>query len=292
MNRHLLCCKVAGYNGGLRSRTGKFAVWFIIHPLILLLPFLTFSQTDEYSILEGKVVVRATGEPLKNVNIILMGTTYGGTTDEEGMFRLGRIPAGKHTIVFSHIGYAVYRLTQEFDEGENYIHDVEMFERPIRFDEMEVIGEWEYPITRAAPDSYLITRREIVESGLRNFGDLLRSYVPRVSVQQDGFDLIISLTRETSLVQRYRGHQNPLIILNGVNIGTSPTNLDGIIKPQEIQKVEVIRGPSALMYGPEGEQGVIIVDTVQQPRLGSSVLRTMIFGAIVLSYFLYAILLW
>ncbi len=287
-----LSYNVADYNCGIASLLGKLVTWLIPLPLILLLPFVTFSQTDEYSILEGKVVIRATGEPLQNVNIILMGTAYGGTTDEEGIFRLGRIPQGRHTIVFSHVGFAIYRLTQEFEEGEIYYQDVEMFERPIRFDEMEVVGEKEHPVTRTAPDSYLITRRDIIESGLRNFSDLLRSYVPRISVQQDGFDLIISLTRETSLVQRYRGHQNPLIILNGVNIGTSPTNLNGIIKPEEIQRVEVIRGPSAIMYGPEGEQGVILVDTIQQHRLEGSVMRTMIFGAIVLSYFLYAIIFW
>jgi len=235
---------------------------------------------------------RTTGEPIKNVNIVVLGTTYGGVTDDYGNYRLYRIPEGRYTIIFSHLGYATYRLTQVYEPGEIYFHDVEMFEQAIRFNELEVTADALYPERRSAADSYLITRRDIMGSGIRHFGDLLRSYIPRISVQEDGFDLIISLTRETSLLQRYSGQRNPLIILDGINIGNSPTNLNGIIKPENIQSVEVVRGPSAMMYGMEGEHGVILVNTIRPTQFEDSPYRTVIFGALVVSYLLYFLLFW
>jgi TonB-dependent starch-binding outer membrane protein SusC len=277
---------------GLSNHTVLGMALLIVLPLLILFTFSAFSQTDTFSTLEGTVINRTTGEPIQNVNIILFGTTYGGTTDEDGKFRLMRIPEGRHTLIFSHLGYATYRLTQDFESGESYFHPVEMFERPIRLDEMEIIGELHHRYERRASDSYLITRRDILESGIHNFGDLLRYYVPRISIEQDGFDLIISLTRETSLAQRYGGRQNPLIILNGINIGTSATNLNGIIRPEEIQQVEVIRGPSAMMFGPEADQGVILIDTIRPPRIDSHPVKTLIFGTLVVSYLLYFVFLW
>jgi hypothetical protein len=266
--------------------------WLIALYFIFLSNLQILSQSENYSTLEGIVINRTTGEPIQNVNIVVLGTTYGGVTDEQGKYRLYRMSEGTHTIVFSHLGYALHRLTQDFEPGENYFHDVEMFEKAIRFNELQVTADALYTERRSATDSYLITRRDIVESGIHNFGDLLRSYIPRISVQEDGFDLIISLTRETSLSQRYGGQQNPLIILDGINIGNSSANLNGIIRPEDIRKVEVIRGPSAMMYGMEGEQGVIIVDTIRSVQFETIPYRTIIIGAFVLSYLLYFVLFW
>lgn len=267
----------------------------VIVPIILAsmaaIPSVVFSQNDTFTTLEGTVVNRSTGETLPNVNIVVLGTPYGTTTDAEGYFILTRIPAGRNTIIFSHLGFAVYRFIQDFEAGETYFHQVDMFEQAIRFNETEVIAE-RYPDSRRSADGHLITRRDIMESGIRNFGDLLRAYIPRIEVQEDGFDLLISLTRETSLSQRYGGRQNPLIILNGINIGNSPTNLNGLIKPDEIQTVEVIRGPSAMMYGSEGEQGVIIVDTVRPENIEANTFRAILFGSVVVSYLLYFVFFW
>ncbi len=54
----------------------------------------------------GKVSDQSTGEPLFGVNILVVGTTRGATTDPEGKFSIIGIPIGNYAVRVSAIGYA------------------------------------------------------------------------------------------------------------------------------------------------------------------------------------------
>lgn len=273
----------------------KFSITIVAYIVILLLtsPGYLYTQDDHFSVLEGKVIDRQTNEPLENVNIVIGGTTLGTVTNEDGEFKLIYVPEGEQTIIFTYVGFATYRLTKEFLGGEEYEHDVEMYARPVPMPEMEIV-EKRYPDfdRRRAPDSYLVTGEQIRESGIRSFGDLIRRFIPRAEVYEDGHDLNIRLTRETSITQRYFGAENPLIILNGINIGNVPGNLNAMINPQYIERMEVVRGPSALSYGRGGEHGVIFIDTEARQPQGEVGIRSIIFGLSLITYTLYVLLLW
>lgn len=270
--------------------------YYIIPFIFLFLgvfPSDLYTQDEHFAVLEGIVTDRKTDQPLENVNVVISGTTLGTSTNEEGYFKLIYVPVGEQTIIFSYVGFATYRLTQNFSGGNEYAHDVEMYSRAIDMPELEIVEE-RYPDydRRRAPDSHLITGEQIRESGIQSFGDLIRRFVPRAEVSVDGHDLNIRLTRESSITQRYFGAENPLIILNGINIGNTPGNLNAMIHPQNIERMEVIRGPSALSYGRGGEHGVIFIDTETPQYEGDIEWRSIIFGLSVISYALYILLLW
>ncbi len=236
-------------------------------PALLLTVFLICIYTPAVSqesltvSITGRVTDQQTGNPLPNVNIFIVGTSFGSATDQDGRFEIRGVPAGEATIEFSHIGFVTRRYTRILGPGMTVTHNVAMFERPIPLEEVTVLSDSVKLKQRHPGDSYVITHDQIRESGVYSFAQLIRSFVPRAQVYEEGFDVRISFDRRVSALQRNFGDQNPLIIIDGIRIGTSPGNLIGSLHPDEIRHIEVIIGPTALIYGSEAANGVIIIET-------------------------------
>jgi len=64
--------------------------------------------------LTGKVIDQRTKEPLMGVNVTLLGTTIGASTDPDGGFIILNIPSGSYRVRFSMIGYGT-KLVNEVD---------------------------------------------------------------------------------------------------------------------------------------------------------------------------------
>jgi len=249
---------------------GSHTRWdFFVLPVLLIVvfSFVSFAQDTDGGSIKGKVVDAETGEPMKDVNIILSGTKKGTTTDEKGKYYLDKIPEGRQSIEFSFVGYIVHKFTRQFYDDVELSADVEMVPHHVRLEEVEVIGKTDLrDIRRRGAESNLITRTQIEGSGVGTFSELLRSLIPRAVIREEGADLYISLTRATSLVRRYHGDKNPLIIIDGFRIGTSPTGLNSLISVDDIDTMEVLRGSAAIRYGTEGRHGVILIETKPKPQ--------------------------
>ncbi len=263
----------------------------LIISILIFNPTVVAQDTDKGSI-SGTVVDAETGEPLQNVNIILAGIGIGTTTNEKGEYFLDNIPAGNQTVEFSYVGYIIYKFTRQFYNGVAISAAVELIPHHVRFEEIEVVGETTpRDIRRRGAESDLVTRTQIEGSGVGTFSELIRSLIPRATVRENGPDLYISLMRATSLVRRYHGDNNPLIIIDGFRYGTSPHGLASIISVDEIDKLEVLRGSAALMYGTEGKHGVIIIDTKPKTQMGGDIFSTWkILGGLTLGILMFLLL--
>jgi len=73
----------------------------------LLFPEIIFAQNTEQltQTIRGRITDKASGELLAFVNVGIMNTQMGSTTDENGQFVLKNVPIGRHTIYVSSIGY-------------------------------------------------------------------------------------------------------------------------------------------------------------------------------------------
>lgn len=80
------------------------------------------------------------GEPLRDVNVFLDGTTLGVSSDIDGNFKLESIPPGFYNIVFSFIGYnnASYQISE--NNGGSRIQDHKMELDLEQLKEVEVIA--------------------------------------------------------------------------------------------------------------------------------------------------------
>ncbi|HEX6982925.1 MAG TPA: TonB-dependent receptor plug domain-containing protein [Balneolaceae bacterium] len=92
-----------------------------------------------------------------------------------------------------------------------------------------------------------------------NLAQYLRK-VPGITVRGTGNDASVTIRKSVS----FRGTTRPLFVLNGQVIGTSYSRIAGLVRVQDIDYVEVLKGPEAAAYGMRGSNGVILIVTRQQ----------------------------
>jgi Ca-activated chloride channel homolog len=103
--------------------------------LALFLLALAFRTTAQHRTITGRVT-DAASQPLPGVTIVLKGTFTGTATKAGGQYSLA-VPAGKHTLVFSFIGYQ----TQEVSVNEqSTIIDVQLQADNRSLEEVVVVG--------------------------------------------------------------------------------------------------------------------------------------------------------
>lgn len=232
----------------------------------------------------GRVIDSATGEALPGVNVRLDGSDTGTVTDIDGIYSLN-LEDLEGQLVFSYIGYD--RQTVSIS-GRSEI-DIELVQA--------VTGLNEVVVTGTAGDS----RKRAIGNAVSsvNASDLL-ARTPRSNVedilqaQSPGMTLMPgSGTAGTSGNIRLRGagslgaSTQPIIYIDGIRlytgsqgnfspggggIGQSTSGLE-MINPQDIESIEVIKGPAAsTLYGAEAASGVIQIITKRGSR-GEQTLR-------------------
>jgi len=231
---------------------------------------LAASTDDPPAFIIGTVTDKNTGEPISDVNVFLVGTRFGTATDAKGRFVIGPLKAGLFVVEFSHVTYDRIRDSRALRSGDTLICDVRLVKRSILLDEVEITGDHSIsaPLWKGT-SGRTFTRKDIQGTGVRRLGDLVRLMTPGAYVMEMGPDLIIDFNRSTRRTTRsaFRDYPqtNPLVILNGMRIGKSPQSLNLLIKPEEIDEIVVLKGTEAHMYGYEGRDGVILVNTTPEP---------------------------
>ncbi len=83
-------------------------------PAILLLTLLVFTASAQRTI-RGRVVNESTGVAITGSSVFISNTSKGTVTNSEGQFELNDVPAGKHDLVISCIGYEtnVYSFNEQ-----------------------------------------------------------------------------------------------------------------------------------------------------------------------------------
>jgi hypothetical protein len=75
----------------------------------LLLLFAQLSLFAQKGIVRGFVYDKENGEPIMFCNVIIEGKSIGASTDVNGFFNITDVPAGKHTLFVTYIGYDTLR---------------------------------------------------------------------------------------------------------------------------------------------------------------------------------------
>jgi hypothetical protein len=109
----------------------------IVTFLLLFSPFVLFAQGG---LLTGSVVDNETKEKLIGATVRLPDLGLGSVTDLNGFYAIRNIPAGKHTAVFSYLGYEDVTIKQiEVKEGERVTLDVVMAPNSLVMSEVTVV---------------------------------------------------------------------------------------------------------------------------------------------------------
>src|SRR5690242_14100382 len=129
------------------------------------------------------------------------------------------------------------------------------------------------PVNQWGASVSVIDSAEISASTARTFSELLQARRPGLRVLRSGGlvsdGALVMLRGPTSLI----GSNTPIVIVDGVRVdsrqydqpivngaGVAPSRLDDIL-PDEIERIEVLSGPAAALYGDGAANGVILVTT-------------------------------
>ena len=84
----------------------------------LVLFFAVLSGKAQDNSIKGFVYEESTGEPMMFTNVYLKGTTFGGSTSENGYFNINRIPDGRYTLLITSVGYDTISETFNLSKGQ------------------------------------------------------------------------------------------------------------------------------------------------------------------------------
>ncbi|MCP9769856.1 TonB-dependent receptor [Lacihabitans sp. LS3-19] len=112
----------------------------------ILICSLVFAQKS--GSINGKIVDKNTQEVLPFVNLQILGTSKGATSDDLGKFRITDIPVGTHNIKFSYVGYKdliLYNIV--INSGNESTFQIELEQSSNNLTELEVTAKKETAFT-------------------------------------------------------------------------------------------------------------------------------------------------
>ncbi|MEZ4828521.1 MAG: TonB-dependent receptor [Bacteroidia bacterium] len=219
--------------------------------------------------LTGKVTDSETGEPLAGASVLVVGTTSGAFTDQEGSFRL-TVPEGAQTIRISYLGYTPQEVSAEGDD----ILIISLVSEAVTTDEVVIIGYGSVKKDDATGSVVPIKSDYFNKGNITSPQELLAGKVAGVQIStggDPGGGSTIRIRGGSSL----SATNDPLIVIDGVpvaNDGISGSrNPLNIINPNDIETFTVLKDASATaIYGSRASNGVILI-TTKKGSLGKKI---------------------
>jgi TonB-dependent SusC/RagA subfamily outer membrane receptor len=226
--------------------------------------------------LTGRVTDQSNGQPVASAAVVVTGSSLGAITNDSGVYTIRAVPAGTQQIRASRVGYGPAVRSVAIVAGQSTTADFIISHVPFVLEEVVTTATGEQRTRElgnivAKPDV-----AKIVETApITDMQDLLNSRVSGVTViQQNGTVGSGSRVRIRGLSSASLSN-DPLVYVDGIKVETSAPRLDGTvyvgggrpsflndIDPDEIESMEIVKGPSAAtLYGTQAANGVIRITT-------------------------------
>jgi len=201
---------------------------------------------------KGKVTDAATSSPIQGVNVGVKNSTYGTTTDKDGLFKLGVLKGDKIVISFS--GYEDQNIaaTDEFLEIK-LVQKVKQLEDVV----VTALGV-KKEVKRLGYAVQEIKGSELVKAREPN---PVNGLVGKVA----GLDVAINREMLAAPAVSLRGGNISLYVVDGMPITSDTWN----ISPDDIETYTVLKGLAATaLYGSRAQNGAILITTKKGKKNG------------------------
>lgn len=252
---------------------------------VLLAGFALFpaNAQAQQATITGKVTAQAGGAPLPDARVYVVGTTLGGATNSEGVYTIRGVPAGNVDIRVLRVGYQEQKKSIAVTAGQTSTLDFAMVVAVVQLQEIVTTATGQQ--RRVEIGNTVATLGDVSKvvetSPVTSIGDLLTAKAPGVVV-------LPGTMTGTAPTIRIRGVSSlslsnaPIWVVDGVRFNASTftavgagggmisaSNLNGL-NPDDIEDIEIVKGPSAAtLYGTDASNGVIVV-TTKKGRAGNA----------------------
>ena len=252
---------------------------------LLLAPQL--SAQDGTGTIHGRVVDAASQQPLANVNVTVVGTTRGATTQSDGSYLLVSVGAGTRTVRASRIGYSPLTQTVTVAAGASATADFSLQVQTVTLGEVVSVG-YGTQKREAITGSVATVDADKANVGvITNANQMVQGRVAGVNITNSsgdpGGNTQIRIRGGTSI----SASNDPLYVVDGVPLQNDATTPDAIgigsingglnrsplnsLAPGDIESITVLKDASATaIYGSRGANGVVLITTKRGEKGGGS----------------------
>lgn len=203
-----------------------------------------FSQEQRAGIISGKIISVETKQPLPFINVILLGTKIGVTSDEEGKFIIEDIPFGNYELLFTAIGFETKKENLTLSSSRKVELIISMKESSVMMKEVQVIEEVRKKSLSDIRASVVEVQPQKAKAMPGAAEDVMRAlqYAPGVIAPSDF---------RAALIVRGGSPDQNLIVMDGIEI-FNPYRLYGLISmfnPETVSDISLLTGGFPAKYG-------------------------------------------
>lgn len=227
----------------------------------------------------GTVTGRVTGDdqvggPLEGARVTVVGSNAAAFTNREGVYFLRNLPPGSITVRVVRLGYNQGSKAVTVVAGQTVELDFQLVAAPFTLDEIVTTATGQQRKAELGNVVNTIQVDQLAEEApIKSMADLLSGRAPGVTILQSSGE------SGTGTRIRIRGANSvslsnePLFVVDGIRVessagsttigtgGQSPSRINDI-NPDEIESIEIVKGPSAAaLYGTRAANGVVLITT-------------------------------
>ena len=227
----------------------------------------------------GRVTDKATGAGVPGAKVFVLNTTRATSTNAQGRYSLAAVPAGSHLVRVSTIGYAVQTQSINVAESATATLDFGLSPAAVSLDVVTVTPTGEQAGRQLANPVAQINAQDVVKQAQpANFADLLSGRAANVQVLQAGGTVGTGVRIRIRGISSVSLSNEPAYYVDGakveaggnnaaslsVNLGGQATSRVNDLNPEDIQSIEIVKGPAAAtLYGTQAGNGVVRITTRQ-----------------------------
>jgi len=219
----------------------------------------------------GRIVAAGTSGPLVDARVTVVSTSAATSTNADGRYTLHNVAPGQVVVRVLRVGFVEQKKSVVMNPGQSVTLDFTLEQAVVKLQEVVTTATGEQRKVELGNTVAVIEASQRVETTpIHTMNDLLVAKAPGLAVLPENMTGSAGQIRIRGLNSVTRSNA-PIFIVDGVRMdggggnlstgGTSSSRL-GDISPEEIENIEIVKGPSAAtLYGTDAANGIIVITT-------------------------------
>ncbi|MEM5567075.1 TonB-dependent receptor [Psychroserpens sp. AS72] len=222
-------------------------------PLLVALLISVTMFAQESLLLKGTVVSEVDKQPIPGVNVLVLNTTRGASTDFDGNFQIQVTPG--EVLQFSYLGF----VTKTVIINNQTTLSVSLVEDSAKLDEVVVIGYGTQKKSHLTGAISKVKNENLDQIAVARVDDALVGQVSGVNIQATSAEAGAAPTITIRGFGSVTADSGPAVIVDGIVVNS---DFLGTLNMNDVESFEVLKdAASAAIYGSEGSNGVIMITT-------------------------------
>jgi len=257
-------------------------------PLTKTIPILLVLLSCAFSLHAQQNTVRIQGQiveegsiPVIGAYVTIQNNNVGAVTDIDGNYEIVTdLENGDYTLVVSYLGYSTSRTNFTVATGTDVVTiNTELEEDLLKLDEVVVVGSTVQAQRKQLGNALTTLKaKDLKDANPQSVTSALQGKIPGAQIVQNSGDPAGGFSVRLRGASTFLGSSEPLIVIDGVVVNNSTTNVTNInatggssrpgtnrladINPNDIEDIVVLNGAAAAaQYGSRASNGVMLITT-------------------------------